>query len=163
MVKKGVYLAVVSILVSGVLMISGCEYHSQGERAEMMTEQIASRLELYESQKEQLNGLKEELIDDRRQLRISGLTIEGKLIDQLHNEKIHQGQLKEVIAKERAKRDEMVSSVVIKLAAFHDSLSPKQRSKLIEMVEEWDSHRKRHYHSVNKLHEALVMLRRPLF
>jgi hypothetical protein len=145
MVKKRVSLAVVSILVSGVLMIFGCGYNSHGERAEQMTEKIASRLDLYDSQKEQLNGLKEELIDDRRQLRISRLTIEGKLIDQLRNEKIDQGQLKEAIAKERAKRDEMVSSVVIKLAAFHDSLSPKQRSKLIEMVEEWDSHRKRHH------------------
>jgi len=140
MVKKGVYLAVVSILMSGVWIISGCGYRSHGGQAERMTEKIASRLELYESQKELLNGLQEELIDDRRQQRISRLTIEGELITQLKNEKIDQGHLKEAIANERAKRDEMISSVVKKLAAFHDSLSPDQRSKLIEIVEEWKTH-----------------------
>ena len=146
MVKKGLYLAVVSILVSAVWIVLGCRYSLHGDRAEWMTEKIASKLELDEAQKVQLNGFKDELMDKKRQLRISRLTIEGELIAQLRNEKIDQEHLKEVITKEKTKLDEMIPIFVTQLAEFHDALTPEQRTKLIEMVERWDAHKKRHYH-----------------
>ncbi len=146
MLKKGLYLAVVSILLSGVWIISGCGHRSPEQRAEWMTEKIASKLELNEVQKKQLNSFKDELMDKKRQLRASRSTIEGELIAQLRNEKIDQEHLKEVIAKEEAKLDEMASTFVTQLAEFHDSLTPEQRTKLTEMVEKWEDHRKRHDH-----------------
>ncbi len=147
MVKKGLYLAVVSILLSGVWIISGCGHRSHGERAEWMTEKIASKLELNEAQKKQLNSFKDELMDKKQQLRASRSTIEGELIAQLQSEKIDQEHLKEVIAKEEAKLDEMASTFVTQLTEFHDSLTPEQRIKLIEMVEKWKDHRKKHHYS----------------
>ena len=147
MLKKGLYLAVVSILLSGVWMISGCGYRSPEHRAEQITKKIASKLELNDAQMEQLNRFKDELMDNRRQLHISWLTIEEELIAQLRSEKIDQKHLKEVITMEEAKLEEMVWSFATQLAEFHDSLTPEQRTQLIEMVDKWESHRKGHYHS----------------
>lgn len=145
MLKKGLYLAVVSILLSGIWIISGCGHRPHGDRAEWMTEKIVSELELDEAQKKQLNSFRDELKEKRQELRNSRSTIEEELIAQLRNEKIDQEHLKEVIAKEEVKLNEMVSTFVTQLAAFHDSLTPEQRTKLAEMLKKWDNHRQKHH------------------
>jgi Spy/CpxP family protein refolding chaperone len=146
MVKKSLYLALVSILLSVPWIISGCGHRLHGERAEWMTEKIASKLELNEAQKQQLNSFKDELMDKKRELRASRSAVVRELIAQLQSEKIDQEHLKGVIEKEETKLDAMVSTFVTRLAEFHSSLTPEQRTQLVEMVQKWEDHKKKHDH-----------------
>jgi len=142
--KRLYHMAWVLIFFSGLGILSGCGHRSPEKRAEWMTEKIASRLELNEAQKSQLNSFRDELLDKRRELHKSRMVIKDELINQLGHEKIDQEYLKEVIKKEEARLDETISLFVERLAEFHGSLTPEQRGKLIGLAKEWEGHEKKY-------------------
>jgi protein CpxP len=146
MVKKRIFLAVVSVMVVGTGIVSGCASRSPERRAAWMTEKIASRLDLSEEQKIRLNGLKDELMEKGREIHASRLAVKNEMVAQLRNDKIDRERLKEAVKKEEAKLDDAVSDLVAHLAEFHDSLTPEQRAELIRIVEKWDGRRREHHH-----------------
>ena len=146
MVKKKIYLAVVSVMVVGTWIVSGCVSRSHGNRAEWMTEKIASRLDLNGEQKDRLNGLRDEWIEKGKELYDSRSAIKGELVAQLRSDKIDRDRLAEAVKKEEAKLNGAVSDLVARLAEFHDSLTPEQRADLARMVEKWDGRRRVHQH-----------------
>lgn len=140
------HIVLVLVLISGLGFLSGCRHRSPEQRAEWITAKIASKLELSDVQKTELNSFKDELLKKRKELHQSRMTIHEELINQLGLEKIDQENLKEVIRKEEARLDETISLFVERLAAFHASLTPKQREKLIELVKECERHKGKYYH-----------------
>jgi Spy/CpxP family protein refolding chaperone len=146
MVKRTIYFAVVSIMVVGTWIVSGCVSRSHEKRAEWMTEKIASRLELNEEQKDLLNGLRDEWIEKGKELHESRAAIRNELVAQLGSDKIDRDRLTEAVKKEEAKLNEAVSELVARLAVFHDSLTPEQRADLVRIVEKWDGRRRVHHH-----------------
>lgn len=124
--KRLYNIVLVLVFLSGIGILSGCGYRSPEKRAEWITEKIASKLELSEVQKKELNAFREELIN------------------QLGHETIDQKYLKEVIRKEETRLDETISLFVERLAGFHASLTPEQREKLTEMVRKWKGHKNKY-------------------
>ena len=144
--KRFYHMTLVLVLIAGLGILSGCRHWSPEKRAEWITGKIASKLELNDMQKKELNSFRDELLEKKKELHQSRMTIREELINQIGHEKIDQEYLKEVIKKEEARLDETISLFVEGLAGFHASLTPKQREKLIELVKECDGHKRKYHH-----------------
>jgi len=135
MVKKGLYILLIGMLISGVALFSGCRRHSHGHKAEFMVDYISETLDLNESQQAQLDQIKDELMAKAQQMHADKESMHAELVAQLRSEEIDQVRVKAVIAEHRAQMDEIVDLIVVRLAEFHKTLTPEQKEKLISKIE----------------------------
>jgi len=135
MLKKGLYISVVALLIAGVAGLSGCRRHSHAHKAEFMVEYITDTLDLTESQQEQLNRIKDELMEKAQQMHTDKESMHEELVAQLRSEEIDQALVKAKIAEHRAQMDDIIDLMVVRLAEFHKTLTPEQKEKLIAKIE----------------------------
>ena len=96
---------------------------------------IAETLDLTEGQQEQLNLIKNELLEKGKQMRAGHHTMHEEIVAQLGSEEINQERLKVLIAERRSQMDEFIDLAVARLAEFHRTLTPEQRAKLVAKIE----------------------------
>ena len=135
MLKKGLYILLIGMLISGVALFSGCRRHSHGHKAEFMVDYISETLDLNESQQVQLDQIKDELMAKAQLMHADKESMHAELVAQLRSEEIDQMRVKAVIAEHRAQMDEIVDLIVVRLAEFHKTLTPEQKEKLISKIE----------------------------
>jgi Spy/CpxP family protein refolding chaperone len=135
MARKGLYILLIGMLISGVAFFSGCRRHSHAHKAEFMVDYISETLDLNESQQAQLDQIKDELMAKAQQMHADKESMHGELVAQLRSEEIDQERVKALIAEHRAKMDEIIDLVVVRLAEFHKTLTPEQKEKLIAKIE----------------------------
>ena len=135
MVKKGLYILLIGMLISGVALFSGCRRHSHGHKAEFMVDYISETLDLNESQQAQLDQIKDELMEKAQQMHADKESMHAELVAQLRSEEIDQMRVKAVIAEHRAQMDEILDLVVLRLSEFHKTLTSEQKEKLIAKIE----------------------------
>jgi Spy/CpxP family protein refolding chaperone len=135
MLKKGLYILLIGMLISGVAFFSGCRRHYHAHKAEFMVDYISETLDLNESQQAQLDQVKDELMAKAQQMHADKESMHGELVVQLRSEEIDQVRVKAVIAEHRTQMDEIVDLVVLRLAEFHKTLTPEQKEKLIAKIE----------------------------
>jgi protein CpxP len=135
MLKKGLYFLLIGILISGLGLFSGCRRSSHAHKAEFMMDYISETLDLDESQKAQLNQIKDELMSKARQMHANREAMYDELVAQLRSEEIDQARVKEMIAERRAQMDDIIDLVVVRLAEFHKTLTPEQKDKLVAKIE----------------------------
>jgi len=135
MLKKGLYISVVALLIAGVAGLSGCRRHSHAHKAEFMVDYITDTLDLTESQQEQLNRIKDELMEKAQQMHTDKESMHEELVAQLRSEEIDQALVKVKIAEHRAQMDDIIDLMVVRLAEFHKTLTPEQKEKLIAKIE----------------------------
>ena len=135
MVRKGLYILLIGILISGVGLFSGCRRHSHGHKAEFMVDYISEALDLNENQQAQLDQIKDELMAKAKGMHADKESLHEELVTQLRSEEIDQVRVKAVIAEHREKMDEIIDLVVIHLAEFHKTLTAEQKEKLIAKIE----------------------------
>ncbi len=130
-------------LVLGVAAFSGCRRHGGNHRAEFMIDYVAEVLDLNETQQEQLNQIKNELVDKGRQMHSNREAMHTEIIEQLKSEEIDQESLRKLVAVKRAQMDELIDLMIVRLAEFHRTLSPEQKNKLVAKLEsfkKWHRH-----------------------
>ena len=135
MVKKGLTISIIALLIAGVAGLSGCRRHSHAHKAEFMVDYITETLDLTESQQEQLNRIKDELLEKAQQMHSNKESMHAELVAQLRSEEIDQALVKAKIAEHRARMDEIVDLIVVRLAEFHKTLTTEQKEKLIAKLE----------------------------
>ena len=135
MVRKGLYILLIGMLISGVGLFSGCRRHSHGHKAEFMVDYISEALDLSESQQAQLDQIKDELMAKAKGMHADKESLHEELVTQLRSEEIDQVRVKAVIAEHREKMDEIIDLVVVRLAEFHKTLTAEQKEKLIAKIE----------------------------
>jgi len=135
MVKKGLTILIIALLIAGVAGLSGCRRHSHAHKAEFMMDYITETLDLTESQQEQLNRIKDELMEKAQQMHSNKESMHAELVAQLRSEEIDQALVKAKIAEHRAQMDEIVDLIVVRLAEFHKTLTAEQKEKLIAKLE----------------------------
>ena len=135
MVKKGIYVLLVSVLIAGVAGLAGCRRHSHEHKAAFMVDYISESLDLTENQKEQLNQIKDEVLEKGRQMHANKESMHEELIVQLRSEEIDKVRMMEMIAEHRAQMDEIIDLLVNRLAEFHKTLTLEQKEKLIAKLE----------------------------
>lgn len=135
MIKKGLYISLIGMLISGVALFSGCRRHSHGHKAEFVVDYISETLDLNESQQAQLDQIKDELLVKAQGMHADKESMREELVAQLRSEEIDQERVKTLVAEHRAKMDEIVDLIVVRLAEFHKTLTPEQKEKLIAKIE----------------------------
>ena len=135
MVKKGLYVLLIGMLVSGMVVFSGCRRHSHSHKAAFMVDYISETLDLNESQQAQLEQIKDELMAKGQQMHADKEAMHEEVVAQLRSEEIDQVRVKALIAEHRAQMDEIVDLIVVRLAEFHKTLTPEQKEKLIAKLE----------------------------
>ena len=135
MVKKGLYILLIGMLISGVALFSGCRRHSHGHKAEFMVDYISEALDLNENQQAQLDQIKDELMAKAKGMQADKASLHEELVTQLRSEEIDQVRVKAVIAEHREKMDEIIDLMVVHLAEFHKTLTAEQKEKLIAKIE----------------------------
>ena len=135
MVKKGLYILLIGMLVSGAALFSGCRRHSHGHKAEFMVDYISEALDLNESQQAQLGQIKDELMAKAKGMHADKESMHEEIVVQLRSEEIDQVRVKAVIAEHRAQMDEIIDLIVVRLAEFHKTLTAEQKEKLIAKIE----------------------------
>jgi len=135
MVKKGLHILLIGMLVSGAALFSGCRRHSDGHKAEFIVDYISETLDLNDSQQAQLDQIKDELMEKAQLMHADKASMHAELVAQLRSAEIDQELVKAKIAEHRAKMDEIVDLIVIRLAEFHKTLTAEQKEKLIAKIE----------------------------
>jgi Spy/CpxP family protein refolding chaperone len=135
MVKKGTYILLIALLVASLGFFSGCRRGSHAHKAEFMIDYIVETLDLTESQQEQLNLIKDELMEKGKQMRAGHESMHDEIVTQLGSEEINQERMKSLIAERRAQMDEFIDLALTRLVEFHKTLTPEQRAKLVAKIE----------------------------
>ena len=134
MVKKRWFASMIALLLAGVAGFSGCRPHSHAHKADFMVDYISETLDLSESQQEQLNRIKDELMAKARQMRAERASMYEELVAQLRGEEIDQARVRAMIAERRARIDAIIDLLVTRLAEFHKTLTLEQKDKLVAKI-----------------------------
>ena len=145
MLKKGLTITLLVSLVFGVGIFSGCRSHSHGRGAEFAVDYVSEVLDLTEPQEQQLNQIKEELMEKVTQMRANKAKYHDEAIAQLRSEEIDQARVKAMIAEHRAQMDELIDLMVVRISEFHRTLTSEQKEKLVSKLE--DFHKWHHHES----------------
>ena len=135
MAKKGLYVLMVTLLIGGVAAFTGCRRHSPTHKAEFMVDYVSETLDLNESQQQHLNKIKDEVMAEAKEMHANKETMYEELVAQLRSEEIDQVLVKERLAEHRAKMDEIIELLVVRIAEFHKTLTPEQKEKLVAKLE----------------------------
>ena len=135
MAKNALKSLVVLLLIAGMAAFIGCRRHSHAHKAEFMVDYISETLDLNEIQKEQLDQVKDEVMVKAKQIHADKELMREELMAQLKSEAIDKEVVKEMVAKHRARMDEIINLLVDRLAEFHRTLTPEQKDKLVAKLE----------------------------
>ena len=89
MVKKGLYFSLIAFLVLGVAVFTGCRRSGGHHGAEFAIDYVTEVLDLDEGQQEQLDQIKDELVEKGRQMHANRETMHNEIIVQLRSEEQH--------------------------------------------------------------------------
>jgi Spy/CpxP family protein refolding chaperone len=129
-------LLAVFVLFSGC---SGSRGHSIEGKATKITNNISKKLDLTESQKVELNRIKDEVVgkirskenvEQRKELRTA-------FFDLFKGDSLTKEQLMALNQKKEASHKEMREFLMDKLVQFHNMLTPEQRVKFVELMEKF--------------------------
>jgi protein CpxP len=129
-------LAVIPALILGIVFLGGCRHSGPERIADRITERIKSKLELNEAQREQLDGIKQEVVAKIAEMKKDRKSTREELLMQLQNDTIDQGQIKKLLDRKRARMDELSNMMIDRLAKFHSTLSKEQKEKLVKYLKD---------------------------
>ncbi len=135
MLKKGLYVGLIALLVVSVAGLEGCRRHGGEHKAEFVIDYVSEVLDLNDAQVEQLNRIKAELVEKGQQMHADQDEVRAEIIAQLKSEEIDQQRLKQLVAAKRDQMGALIDLMIVRLAEFHRTLSPEQKTKLVAKLE----------------------------
>jgi periplasmic protein CpxP/Spy len=142
MLRKKFIWGFMPVLLAGLMFLGGCHRPSPEKIADRIVEELTTKLELSAMQQQQLNTTKAELLGKLAELKKSHESIHDGVMAELQKDTLDQGQLKKMAASHKAEMDVVADLLIDRLAAFHGTLTPDQKKKLVEFVKEKDKCRK---------------------
>ena len=138
MKKKPLTISLVGLLVAGLLTFTGCKHHGRHKGAEFMVDYVSEVLDLTDAQREDLDRIKEEFMTKAEEMHADKDAMKASLVEQLGKDQMDEVELRRLADQHRTKMDEMVDLGINRLAAFHKTLTPEQKAKLIKKLEDCD-------------------------
>ena len=143
MLKKTIYSLVILAIISSLLLVSACRHYSPEKRTQWMMKKFTKDLELNDSQKEQLDVFKTEILMKGRELRVAYKNTMEELGLQLRSEEFDKQKVKDAVSRITAPQDEFISLFIEKLADFHSSLTAEQKTILAKKLDKMKNHGRR--------------------
>lgn len=137
-------LAGLGLVLGTTMLFAGCHHHSPEEVSERVVQKLSKELSLDQYQKDQLAAISAELVAKAKELHQNRGAIREKVKTQLLSDRIDTSVLKEIVRAKRADMDSLIDLSIDKVAAFHATLTPEQRTRLAALLEEWESKGPRH-------------------
>lgn len=125
-------------LIAGALTSAACHrHHTPAERAEWMTGKIAKELKLDEQQKAKLAVVKDEFLAARAESKNERRAMMDEVIAQVQTERLDQAKLTQLFEQHQAGQTRMLTRVLPKVAEWHATLRPDQKSEAVEHLRKW--------------------------
>lgn len=145
MLRTLTVITVVGVLGLGSALFIGCRHEGPHKGAAFMMDYMTEALDLTKEQLAKVNAYKDEVMTKVVAMRSEKKQLHEEIKAQLRREEIDTTRIKELVAEQRAKMDEVIDLMVDRIADFHRTLTPEQRDKLaakLEKFEKW--HDRRH-------------------
>jgi Spy/CpxP family protein refolding chaperone len=139
---KKLSLTLIIFTVLSALVFSGCA-RTPEQRAARFVEHIADELKLDDAQKVKLDRIKEEFLVKRLEMITERNETYDETIALMKSDRIDQAKFNALIEKSQARTGEAVKFFFTKFAEFHDMLTPEQRTKVVEHLNELREKHKR--------------------
>jgi Spy/CpxP family protein refolding chaperone len=133
MLKHGLVTLAVLMALSA-LVVAGCS-RTPEQRAEHFVKHMASELKLNDTQRAQLEKIKDEFLARRpkmEKLREESVKEANEL---MLSAEIDKSKLDALVRKNTAQLDDFVHFIFAKFAEIHDLLTPEQRVRLVSLIE----------------------------
>jgi protein CpxP len=143
MLKKTIYSLIILAIVSSLLLVSACRHYSPEKRTNWMMKKFTKDLNLNDSQKEQLDVFKTEMVMKGRELRVAYKNTMDEMGLQLRSDEFDKEKVEDAILKIKEPQDEFISLFINKLADFHSSLTAEQKTILAKKLDKMKNHGKR--------------------
>jgi Spy/CpxP family protein refolding chaperone len=133
--KKIFKLAAILLVMVG-LSACGHWHKSPEDKANWVVKKISSELDLTDTQKAELEKMKKEYLQKRKDLNI-GITQDQKneIVTQIKSAKIDEPKMDKMFEERAKSRQLLMQFLNKKFYEFHAILTPEQRKKLAERVE----------------------------
>jgi len=138
--NKFIIASISAIALVGGLAACG-HHHSPEERANYMMEKVTSKLELTSPQVDQLEQLKNELMNARQTMLAERNTAHQEINDLLSQPSLDQNRALELVEERTATINQKAPQVIAAFANFYDSLNPEQQTMLGDKMQEHKAHR----------------------
>ncbi len=132
-----------ALALCSLFLFTGCKKH--GNRGALVLDYISEALDLTVPQEEELDAIKKEIFAEIGRIRQEKEAMHNTLKNQLTSESIDKEVIRQLIQDHRAKMDPVIALAVDRLSDFHATLSPAQREKLTEKLEDFEQHRAPNY------------------
>lgn len=133
-------------LLGGSLVACGHKYKSPQERVQWITEKVASKLDLNESQKMKFDNLAGKLVEAKEAHQKDRDTRRQEAMSLLEGETFDQQKALSMVKQHTNFINQQAPTVVNAYADFHNALTPEQRAKISEHLQEHFEHRGRWGH-----------------
>ena len=143
MLKKTIYSLVILTIISSLLFVSACRHYSPEKRTQWMMKKFTKDLNLNDSQKEQLDVFKTEMVMKGRELRVAYKNTMEEMGLQLRSDEFDKEKVEDAISKIKGPQDEFISLFINKLADFHSSLTSEQKKVLAKKLDKMKKYGKR--------------------
>ena len=104
------------------------------QRAEWVVKKISSDLSLDDKQKAELQRIKKEILDKKKELDVK--LIPEEIVEQVRVAQFDEAKVNKAFETTGIKRDQMRIFMVKKFSEFHAVLTPDQRNKLADRITE---------------------------
>jgi Spy/CpxP family protein refolding chaperone len=140
---------IITIGIIGILLIGsigacrhGCRPGSFDEfDLAAVTNRIASRLDMTETQKVQFEQIAGEIMEKAKTMNAQRDAYRQELADLVRQDDIDKAVVDEMLEQKMVKMRELAEFAIARLITFHNTLTPEQREKIATRIEEHDSGR----------------------
>lgn len=131
--KSGVW---IGILVVGLMCLGGCRHPSPEKMADRAIDDLTAKLELNTAQQQQLQVIKTELLGKLAEMKKARQSMHEEVLTELQRDVLDQEKLRKMVNIRKTEVDDVSNIVIARLAQFHSTLSPEQKRKLVEYVQD---------------------------
>ena len=142
MTKKVIFISLTGLIIAGVLALTGCKRHAHHKGAEFMVDYASEVLDLTDAQQADLDRIKEEFMEKAEQMHADKDTMKADILTQLQKSEMDAAELKQLADRHQARMNEIIDLGIDRLVEFHKTLTPEQKVKLVDKLE--DFHRWHH-------------------
>ena len=135
--SKFVNLAV--LIAVTALVLTGC-YRTPEQRAEYFVKHMASELKLNDTQKAQLEKIKDEFLAKRPEMLKQREETVKEANELMRSAEIDKARLNALLDKHKVMAGDVITFISAKFVEIHDMLTPEQREKLVTMIEKHMTH-----------------------
>ncbi len=142
MTKKHLFVAITMILISGMILYTGCKPTGHSKGHAFALDYISETLDLTKSQESELAEIQKEIESKMQALHKDKQAMGETLKEQIGAEQMDKAVILSIVAEHREKMDKMIALVVDRVVVFHKGMTPDQKAKLIKKIEKFENWRR---------------------